>query len=53
MDVTRTLPVEAAGSGRWEDIAWDQAFEEIGRHIKKARDETFIATDEQGRTVNR
>jgi formate dehydrogenase major subunit len=35
------------------DIAWDQAFDEVARHIKKTRDESFIATDAQGRTVNR
>ena len=45
--------VRRPGSDHWEDIAWDQAFEEIGRHIKKTRDETFIATDAQGHTVNR
>src|SRR5260221_9281097 len=27
------------GSDRWEDLPWDQAIEEIGRHIKKTRDE--------------
>jgi formate dehydrogenase major subunit len=45
--------VRRAGSDRWEDIAWDQAIDEVARHIKKTRDETFIATDVQGRTVNR
>jgi formate dehydrogenase major subunit len=45
--------VRRPGSDRWEDIPWDQAFEEVARHIKKTRDETFIATDAQGRTVNR
>jgi formate dehydrogenase major subunit len=45
--------VRRAGSDHWEDIGWDQAFSEIARHIKKTRDETFIATDAQGRTVNR
>jgi len=45
--------VRRPGSDRWEDIAWDQAIDEIGRHIKKTRDETFIAADAQGRTVNR
>ncbi len=45
--------VRRPGSDHWEDIAWDRAFEEIGRHIKKTRDETFITTDAQGRTVNR
>jgi formate dehydrogenase major subunit len=39
-------------SDHWEDIAWDQAIEEIGRYIKKTRDDTFIATDLQGRTLN-
>src|SRR5712672_1490508 len=45
--------VRRPGSERWEDITWDRAFAEIGRHIKKTRDETFITTDAQGRTVNR
>jgi formate dehydrogenase major subunit len=45
--------VRRPGSGRWEPIPWDQAFEEIGRHIKSARDESFVATDARGRTVNR
>jgi formate dehydrogenase major subunit len=45
--------VRRPGSDHWEDIPWDQAFDEIGRHIKKTRDETFITTDAQGRTVNR
>ncbi len=45
--------VRRPGSDHWEDIAWDQAFDEIGRHIKKTRDETFITTDAQGHTVNR
>src|ERR1700723_53613 len=45
--------VRRAGSDHWEDIGWDQAISEVARHIKKTRDETFIATDSQGRTVNR
>src|SRR5271168_4460366 len=45
--------VRRPGSDHWEDIRWDQAFDEIGRHIKKTRDETFVTTDPQGRTVNR
>jgi len=45
--------VRRPGSDHWEDIGWDQAIEEIGRHIKKTRDEGFITTDSQGRTVNR
>jgi formate dehydrogenase major subunit len=45
--------VRRPGSDHWEDISWDQAIEEIGRHIKKTRDETFVITDPQGHTVNR
>lgn len=45
--------VRRPGSNKWEPIPWDQAFEEIGRHIKSTRDESFITTDAQGRTVNR
>jgi len=45
--------VRRPGSDRWEPIPWDRAFEEIGRHIKSARDESFVATDARGRTVNR
>jgi len=45
--------VRRPGSDRWEPIPWDQAIEEIGRHIKTVRDDSFITTDAQGRTVNR
>src|ERR1700724_2169130 len=45
--------VRRPGSDHWEPIPWDQAIEEIGRHIKTVRDGSFIATDAQGRTVNR
>ena len=45
--------VRRPGSDKWEPIPWDQAYEEIGRHIKTTRDEAFVATDAQGRTVNR
>src|SRR5438477_11189702 len=45
--------VRRPGSDRWEDISWDQAIDEISRRVKKTRDDTFIATDAQGRTVNR
>jgi formate dehydrogenase major subunit len=45
--------VRRPGSDHWEDISWEQAFNEIARHIKKTRDETFITTDPQFRTVNR
>jgi formate dehydrogenase major subunit len=45
--------VRRPGSDHWEDISWDRAFDEIARHVKKSRDETFIEKDSQGRTVNR
>jgi formate dehydrogenase major subunit len=45
--------VRRPGSDHWEDIGWDQAIEEIARHIKKTRDDTFVTTDPQGRPVNR
>jgi formate dehydrogenase major subunit len=45
--------VRRPGSDRWEDIAWDDAIDEIARHVKRTRDATFVATDQQGRTVNR
>ena len=45
--------VRRAGSDHWEDIPWDQAIDEVARHIKKARDASFIETDPQGRRVNR
>src|SRR2546423_6238528 len=32
--------VRRPGSVRWEDIGWDRAIDEIGRWVKKTRDET-------------
>jgi formate dehydrogenase major subunit len=45
--------VRRPGGTQWEDISWDNAIEEIARHIKKTRDETFIEKDANGKTVNR
>ena len=45
--------VRRPGSDRWEEISWDDAFNEIGRWVKKTRDETFVEKDENGFTVNR
>jgi formate dehydrogenase major subunit len=45
--------VRRPGSDHWEDIAWDQAIDEIGHWVKETRDNTFIEKDAQGRTVNR
>lgn len=45
--------VRRAGSDHWDDISWDDAIDEIARHVKKTRDESFITKDEDGVTVNR
>ena len=45
--------VRRPGSDHWEEIAWDDAINEIGRWIKKTRDAAFIEKDALGRTVNR
>src|SRR5437870_178032 len=45
--------VRRPGSDRWEDIAWDDAINEIGRWVNKSRDATFVEKDAQGHTVNR
>jgi formate dehydrogenase major subunit len=45
--------VRRPGGTQWEDISWDKAYDEIAHHIKKTRDETFVDTDANGKTVNR
>jgi formate dehydrogenase major subunit len=45
--------VRRPGSDHWDDISWDDAISEIGRWVKKTRDETFLEKDAQGRTANR
>jgi len=45
--------VRRPGSDHWEDIGWDQAFDEIGGWVKKTRDASFTNKDARGRTVNR
>ena len=45
--------VRRPGSDQWEDIAWDQALDEISRRIKSTRDATFVEKDPLGRVVNR
>src|SRR5436190_21760623 len=41
------------GSDHWEDIPWDQAYDEIARATKKTRDASFVTTDANEKTVNR
>ncbi len=45
--------VRRPGSDHWEDIGWDAAINEIAGRVKKTRDDSFITTDAQGKTVNR
>ena len=45
--------VRRPGSDKWEDISWDQAIDEIAHKVKKTRDDTFVETDTNGKTVNR
>src|SRR5215472_6358610 len=45
--------VRRPGGTAWEDISWDKAIDEIAKHIKKTRDETFVEQDKDGHTVNR
>ena len=43
----------APGSAKWEVKEWDWAIGKIASNIKATRDASFMATDTQGRTVNR
>ena len=43
----------APGSSKWEDVDWSWAIEQIARRIKDTRDKNLIATDGEGRSVNR
>ncbi len=45
--------VRRSGSDHWEDIAWDDAINEISAWVKRTRDATFVEKDAQGHTVNR
>ena len=45
--------VRRPGKTEWEDISWDQALNEIAKHVKKTRDETFVEKNADGKTLNR
>lgn len=45
--------VRRPGSNKWEPISWEQAIDEIAHKVKKTRDDTFVETDANGKTVNR
>lgn len=44
--------VRRAGKSDWEEISWDEAFDEIAERIKKTRDENYEEAAD-GVTVNR
>jgi len=50
---TKEPRVREAGSREWKTISWDQAFDRIVRHMKNDRDANFVATNNDGATVNR
>ncbi len=43
----------APGSREWTRISWDEAFSRIARLMKDDRDKNFVATNQDGATVNR
>ena len=43
----------APGSDKWQRISWDDALTRITKLLKEDRDANFVATTEEGRTVNR
>ena len=45
--------VRRPGSDRWDDITWEQAFDEIAQKVKTTRDQTFVERDAAGQIVNR
>ena len=43
----------APGSKQWQRISWDEAFDRIAKLMKDDRDKNFVATNQDGLTVNR
>jgi formate dehydrogenase major subunit len=43
----------APGGGEWQEVEWAWALDEIAKRIKKTRDENWIETDTDGKTVRR
>ena len=43
----------APGSTKWEEKSWDFMLDKIAQNIKASRDNTFVAKDANGNTVNR
>ena len=49
----QTPEYRAPGSKEWTRISWDEAFDRIARLMKADRDRNFVATNQDGATVNR
>ena len=43
----------APGSDRWQEKSWDFVLDKIAQNLKSSRDNTFVAQDASGNTVNR
>src|SRR5438105_5632244 len=43
----------APGSTSWEEKSWDFMLDKLAQNVKTARDNTFVAQDANGNTVNR
>ena len=43
----------APGSNKWEEKTWDFMLDKIAQNMKASRDNTFVAKDANGNTVNR
>lgn len=50
--ITKVL-YRAPYSDQWQETSWDWAMDRIARKVKEARDETFVAKNAKGQTVNR
>ena len=49
----QTPEYRAPGSKEWTRISWDEAFDRIAKLMKDDRDKNFVATNQDGLTVNR
>ena len=43
----------APGSAKWEEKSWDFMLDKLAANVKASRDNTFVALDANGNTVNR
>ena len=43
----------APGSSTWEAKSWDFMLDKLAQNLKSSRDNTFVALDANGNTVNR